>query len=67
MTVTELVERLKAVKVKDTEVIFRNPEGKTLTIGGMYYGVMTDNVVAHPQIGDEPNCVIVAVADTKTE
>ena len=65
MTVNELLERLKTVKVKDTEVIFKTagPEGKVLTLGGMFYGVKTDKAVAHPQVGEEPNCVIVHVTE----
>lgn len=65
MTVNDLVEKLKSVKAKDTEVLFRTSTGETLEIGGMYYGLNTDGVVAHPQVGQDPNCIIVQVAPVK--
>lgn len=61
MTVTELVERLKTVKVKDTEVMFRTADKSSLEIAGLFYGVNNDGVIAFPQVGEEPNCVIVQV------
>ena len=62
MTITELSERFKAVKVKDTEILFRDAAGTTYNVAAMFYGLKgTDGTVAHPQVGDEPNCVIIQV------
>lgn len=67
MTITELSERFKAVKVKDTEILFRDAKGVTFNVAGMFYGVKSeDGTVAHPQVGDEPNCVIVQVVPAVT-
>jgi hypothetical protein len=64
MTITELTDRLKTVKVKDTEILFRNSDGTTFNISGMFYGVKgAENTVAHPQVGEEPNCVIVSMTE----
>lgn len=62
MTITEFTERLKAVKIKDTEILFRTADKVTLEIGGVYFGVKTtDGLVATPQVGEEPNCIVVQV------
>jgi hypothetical protein len=58
MTVTELVEKLKSVKTKDTVVLFRDKNFETYELAGLFYGI-TDGVnVAPPQVGEEPNCVV---------
>lgn len=65
MTITELTDRFKAVKVKDTEILFRDAVGTTFDVAGMFYGLKGENnAVAHPQVGDEPNCVIIQVVPT---
>ena len=64
MTITEFADRLKTVKVKDTEILFRTADKKTLEVAGMFYGVKdAAGVVAFPQVGEEPNCVVVQVAE----
>jgi len=64
MTITEFADRLKTVKVKDTEILFRTADKKTLEVAGMFYGVKDkDGVVAFPQVGEEPNCVVVQVTE----
>ena len=67
MTINELSERIKLVKMKDVEVLFRTPDKGTLDLGGMYYGIKTaDGLIANPQVGEEPNCVVVQVTPTIT-
>lgn len=66
MNVTEFAERIKTVKVKDTEILFRNADKKTLEVAGLYYGVKDENgVIGFPQVGEEPNCVVVQVTEVK--
>ena len=66
MTITELIDRLKTVKVKETDILFRTDTGATFSIKGMFYGVKGEaGTVAHPQVGEEPNCVIVSVSENK--
>ena len=62
MTVTDLIERLKTVKVKDTEILFRDSERKSYDLAAVFYGVKTADAVAYPQVGEEPNCIIVQIA-----
>jgi hypothetical protein len=64
MTVTELTERLKSVKVKDTEILFRDAERKSYDLAAVFYGVKTSDAVAYPQVGEEPNCIIVQITPT---
>lgn len=62
MTVNELSERIKVVKMKDSEVIFRTADRSTLELGGMYYGVKDANgMIQFPQVGEEPTCVVIQV------
>jgi hypothetical protein len=62
MTITEFTERLKVVKVKDTELLFRTADKTSLQIGGLFYGVKgEDGTIATPQVGEEPNCVVAQV------
>lgn len=66
MTIAEFTERLKTAKVKDLELLFRTtaaiPEKSNMEVVGMFYGIKgKDNVVTSPQVGDEPNCVVVQV------
>jgi hypothetical protein len=60
MTIQEFADRVKTAKVKDLELIFRTTDGKTLEVGAMFYGVKTaDGQPTHPQVGEEPTCVII--------
>jgi hypothetical protein len=62
MTITEFTERLKVVKVKDTELLFRTADKTSLQIGGLFYGVKgADGMIATPQVGEEPNCIVAQV------
>lgn len=64
MTIQEFTDRLKVVKVKDTDLLFRTAAGVTFDVKGLFYGVKTDTgAVAVPQVGDEPDCVVVQVAE----
>ena len=66
MTITEFTDRFKAVKVKDTEVLFRTEDKKTLEVKGLFYGVKDEEGnLTTPQVGDEPNCVVVQVTELK--
>lgn len=63
MTIAEFTDRTKTAKIKDLELIFRTPDKTTLEVVGMFYGVKTeDGNVTHPQVGTEPDCVILQVA-----
>lgn len=66
MTVTDLIERLKTVKVKDTEILFRDADRKSYDLAAVFYGVKSADAVAYPQVGEEPNCVIVQIVPTVT-
>jgi hypothetical protein len=61
MTVNELIERLKTVKVKDTEVMFRDSAKTSYELTAVFYGVKADGNIAFPQVGEEPNCIIVQI------
>lgn len=62
MTIQEFTDRIKLSKAKDLELIFRTSEGVTLEISRMVYGVKDDKgAVTTPQVGEEPNCVVVSV------
>lgn len=66
MTITDLSEKLKAVKIKETEILFRTADKKTLTVGGLYYGVKDANGnVLTPQVGEEPNCIVAQVVEAE--
>ena len=63
MTIQEFTDRFKLAKLKDLEIIFRTENKDTLSVGGIFYGVKgEDNTILTPQVGDEPNCVVVQVA-----
>jgi hypothetical protein len=61
MTVTDLIARLKTVKVQSTEILFRDSDRKSYDLAAVFYGVKADGNVAYPQVGEEPNCVILQI------
>lgn len=62
MKIQEFQDRVKTAKVKELDMIFRTTDGKTLSVSGIFYGVEnTDGTVANPQVGEEPNCIVMQV------
>jgi hypothetical protein len=61
MNVNELIERLKTVKDKTTEIMFRDSAKASYDLVAVYYGVKVDGAIGFPQVGEEPNAVILQI------
>lgn len=68
MNVTDLIKKLQTIPAKQRELpIVVRANGVSEGIANMFMGVKSDNVVNFPQIGEDPNCIVMQITQPKTD
>jgi hypothetical protein len=64
MNVNEFIKKLQSVPSKQRElpIVIRTGGNQKLGLTTMFMGIQDGNQVSFPQIGEDPNCIVMQVA-----
>ena len=66
VTVGDVIKKLQSIPAKQRELPFLiRVKGATEGMASMFVGVQSENDVKFPQIGEEPNCIVMQVTDSQ--
>ena len=65
VTVGDVIKKLQSIPAKQRELplLILAKDAKE-GVASMFMGIETDKGVNFPQIGEEPNCVVIRITDT---
>ncbi len=68
MTVNDVIKKLQTVpaKQRDLPMIVRAGEASE-GVAEMFMGVSNGSKINFPQLGEEPNCIVMRITDTNKE